>query len=272
MKRHAITLISIATLCTSVSLRAETLYVTDRILLGVHQDAAETSMVIATIPSGTSVNVLDRSDDFVKIRLTDGKEGWVSGGYLKKEKPAAAELDALNAQLKKEQENSQKLGDDLDKMEREVQVRRDELSNAKTTIKELQKALKDQGTPTPASAADSASAVPTKETEEQIKALQDQIQKLTDEKAALAAQSKNDSVVSLHELQNQNQQLQVRIEAALANLKGEKVPSAAELAAIRPSFPIWYWLLLIALFVGGVAAGVGWFDFHHRKRHGGFRI
>lgn len=269
MKSRKIGLLTALLFFNSVAAFAETLYVTDRILLGVHQEAAETSAVIATIPSGTGVSVLERSDDFIKIKLADGKEGWVSGGYLKKDKPAAAELDAVSAQLKKEQEANKKLNEDMDKVEREIQVRRDELSNAKTSIKELQKALKEQGTPTPATVTDTA---PSKETEEQIKVLQEQIQKLTEEKAALAAQSTNDSVASLHELQNQNQQLQVRIEAALANLKGEKVPTTSELAAIRPSFPFWYWLLLIALFVGGVAAGIGWFDFHHRKRHGGFRI
>jgi SH3 domain protein len=260
-------LLLFALLISSFYVSAETLYVTDRILLGVHQEAAETSPVIATIPSGTAVTVVERGDDFTNVKLADGKQGWVSSGYLKQEKPAAAELDTAYAKLKKAQETTKKLSDELDKKERESQVRRDELSNAKTTIKELQTALKEQGTANP-----SADTAASKESEEQIKALQEQVNKLNEEKAALAAQSKSDSVMSLHELQNQNQELQVRIEAALANLKGDKVPSPSELAAIRPSFPFWYWILLIALFIAGIAAGIGWFDFHYRKRHGGFRI
>ena len=111
-----------------------------------------------------------------------------------------------------------------------------------------------------------------KEAEEKIQALQAQVKQLTEAKAKLVNQSKSESVVSLHDLQLQNQQLQARIEAAVANLKGQQIPSAAELASIRPTFPFWYWILLFAIFVGGVAAGFGWFDYHHRKRHGGFRI
>jgi SH3 domain protein len=263
MKLRKIAFLSAMLMFTSTAF-AETLYVTDRILLGVHQDAAESSMVIATIPSGTAVDVLERSDDFIKIKLADGKQGWVSGGYLKPEKPATAELDAAYAKLKQAQDTAKSLSDQLDKKERESQVRQDEISNDKNTIKELQKKLKDQGT--------ASAPSPSKETEAQIAALQAQVKKLSDEKAALLTQTKSDSVTPVHELQSQNQQLQARIEAAVANLKGEQVPTASELAAIRPSFPFWYWILLLAIFLGGIAAGFGWFDYHHRKRHGGFRI
>ena len=265
MKLHKIAVFSALFFFASAAV-GETLYVTDRILLGVHQEAAEASVVIATIPSGTAVDVLERSDDFVKIKLADGKQGWVSGGYLKPEKPASAELDGAYAQLKQAQDTAKKLSEELDKRERENQARRDELSNAQATIKELKKAAKDHGTAAP------AAAPPSKETEEQIAALQAQIKKLTDEKAALVVASKSNSVASLHDLQSQNQELQARIEAAVASLHGKQVPTASELAAIRPSFPFWYWILLLAIFIGGIAAGIGWFDRLHRKRHGGFRV
>jgi SH3 domain protein len=266
MKPHILAIFSALFFFNGTIAFAETLYVTDRILLGIHQEAAEASTLIATIPSGTAVDVLERGDDFIKIKTADGKQGWVSRNYLKPEKPATAELDAAYAQLKQAQETAKKLSDDLDKRERENQARRDELSNAQATIKELQKAMKDHGTAAP------AAAPPSKENEEKIAALQDQIKKLTDEKAALVVASKSNSVSTLHDLQSQNQQLQARIEAAVASLKGEQVPTASELAAIRPSFPFWYWILLLAVFIGGIAAGIGWFDRLHRKRHGGFRI
>jgi len=244
---------------------AETLYVTDRILLGVHQQAVETSPVIETIPSGTAVTVIEKGDDFTQVQLADGKQGWVSSGYLKPQKPATAELDAAYAQLKQAQATVKKLNDELTKKERDSQVRQDEISNDKNTIKELQKKLKDQASAKP-------SAAPSQEAQDQIKALQAQVKQLTDDKAALVKQSKSESTVSLVDLQKQNQQLQARIESALANLQGKQVPSASELASIRPSFPVWYWILLFAIFIGGIAAGFGWFDYHHRKRHGGFRV
>jgi SH3 domain protein len=261
MTARIIVLLSALLFCSSAL--AETLYVTDRILLGVHQDAAENSTVITTIPSGTAVTVLQRADDFIQIQLADGKQGWVSAAYLKGDKPATAELDALNAQLKQAQDNAKKLSDDLNKKDRELQVRQDETSNDKNTILELQKKLKDQTASLPS---------PSQQAEDQIKTLQAQVKQLNEEKATLVSQSKSNSNLSLHDLQSENQQLQARIEAAVANLQGKQVPTASELASIQPTFPIWYWILLLAIFVGGVAAGFGWFDYHHRKRHGGFRI
>lgn len=260
--------LTVASLLFAFAAQGETLYVTDRIILGLHQQASETSPVVATVPSGAPLEVIQRGDDFLRVRTADGTEGWVSSAYVKAEKPATVELDVVRAQLQKEKENSKKLAEDLAKVEREIQVRRDELSNARTSIKELQDAMKEQG----AVPVSGESTVPSAETQAQIESLQAQIAKLEDEKRMLAEQSNNESVVALEDLQSQNQALQVRIEAALANLRGEQVPSAAELAAIRPSFPFWYWLLLIALLVGGFVGGFVWYDYLHRKKHGGFRL
>ena len=260
-------IITLLLFIVSPLLHAETSYVTDRILLGVHQQANESSPIIESIVSGTAVTVSQRQDDFVKIKLASGKEGWVIASFLMKEKPATAKVDNITAQLKKEQEKSKKLGEELAKKDREIQIRRDEISNAKTTIKSLRKALNEAGSEQPAPI-----AVDNSEAEAKIKALEDKIAQLEKEKTDLADQTGDTAVIELEKLQSQNKEFQVRIEAALANLKGETVPTAAELAAIRPSFPFWYWLLLIAALVIGAVAGVFWIDLQHRRKHGGFRI
>lgn len=246
---------------------AETLYVTDRILLGIHQQADENSPILQTIASGTPVEVVQKQDSFVQIKLADGTQGWVSASYLKKEKPATAELDTVYAKLQQSQETSKKLTEELNKLEREIQVRRDEVSNARTTIKDLRNALKEAGSDKPVVDAEGLD-----EAKDTITQLQEKIAQLEKEKTEVASQSGNDAVVELEKLQNLNKEYSARIEAALANLNGETVPSAAELAAIRPSFPVWYWLLLAALFIVGVAAGLFYFDYQHRRKHGGFRI
>ena len=248
--------------------QAETMYVTDRILLGMHQEANETSPVIKTITSGTATTVLQRSDNFIKIKLTDGTEGWVSKNFLKKEKPATAELDLVNSKLKKVQKDNKKLADELASKEREIQIHRDELSNAKSSIKDLKSAMKEAGSP----AKPTGNPADLTKAQATIKTLETKIAQLEQEKTEVASSSGDDAIIGLEKLQNQNKQYQARIEAALANLSGETVPSAAELAAIRPSFPFWYWLLLVALLIAGVAGGVIWMDILHRRKHGGFRL
>jgi len=251
---------------------AETLYVTDRILLGMHQEASEASPVFKTITSGTAAIVLQRNESFIKIKLADGTEGWVSKNYLKKEKTAATRLNAVNAKLEKERQTNKKLAEDMVKKNREVQLHRDTLANAKTTIKDLKKALKKSGKiQLPAENPEALTKA-----NESIKLLEAKIAKLEEGKMEIVVQSvdagDDDSVSELEKLQNENQQFQARIQVALASLSGDAVPSAAELAAIRPSFPFWYWLLLLALLLVGMAAGVIAMDLLHRRKHGGFRL
>ena len=254
---------------SSTTLAETTVYVTDRILLGVHQQPSENSPIITSLPSGSSLTLIQRQDSFAKVRLADGKEGWVSESYLKTDKPATAELDVALAKLQKEQEANQKLSDDLNKAEREMQVRRDELSNASTTIKDLQKKLKAANNSQPSAEVDTEALDKANATIEEMKKV---IAQLETEKTVEASEPVENDPSDVQKIQSQNKNLQARIEAALANLKGEQVPSPEEMAAIRPHFPFWYWLLLIALFVVGLAAGFSWFDYRHRRKHGGFRI
>lgn len=259
----------VALLFAATPVLAETLYVTDRILLGVHQMPSEQSPVITSIASGASVTVLLRNENFLRVRTADGQEGWVSTKFLKKEQPASAELEALQAKLREEVATNQKLSTDFDRIERELQVHRDEASNAKTTIKELKDTLKKLSNADPA-AANTEELLKTKA---ELAALQDKLAKLEAAKAAATQPvSPTEPVNNLQKLDQENQMLRVRVESALANLKGEKIPTNAELAAIRPKFPIWYWLLLVLVLAIGTAIGIYAYDFYVRKRHGGFRI
>lgn len=263
MKKNFISLAALALIYTSSAIAAQTSYVTDRIMLGVHQQASETSTVVATIPSGTAVSVLDHNDDFVKIQLANGTQGWVSSAYLSSSKPATAKVDDLNAKLKQAQTQIEDYQAKIKKRKKQTQVLEDENSNAKSTIKELNNKLNKKLASMP---------TPSQQAKEEIKKLKAQVKQLSTQKQALVKETKTDSELSLRDLQGENQQLQARIQAAMANLKGKQVPTAKQLASIQPSFPLWYWILLIAIFVGGVTIGFGWFDYHHRKRHGGFRI
>ncbi len=239
----------------------QTLFVTDRIMLGVHQDAEANSTLLTSIPSGSSVNVLSTSGEFSKIRLTNGTEGWVLSSYLLKEKPAVAKFDEMSNKF-------QEVDERATKYEKEAQLWRDELSNAKNKIKELRKKLIKGESVTGTEVLEKDLAAEQTKTNE----LQSKIIELETSLAQLKSLSQEDTTVKLQQSQGENSNLKARIEAALANLEGTTIPTAEELAAIRPDFPIWYNGLLILMIIIGVAAGVGWMDFKNRKKHGGFRL
>lgn len=240
---------------------AQTQYVTDRIMLGVHQEAETNSTLLTSIPSGTAVKVLSTKGEFSKVQLSNSTIGWVLSSYLLQQKPASAELDDLTTKYEEAKELA-------NKSEKNAELWRDELSNAKNLIKDLKKKLAKGESLEASEALEKELAAEKAKTSE----LQTKITELETRLEELKAISQDDTVVKLQMFQGENKNLKARIEAALANLEGRTVPTAEELAAIRPDFPLWYTGMLILMIIVGVAGGIGWMDYQNRRRHGGFRL
>ena len=71
-------------------LPAETAFVTDRLLLGVHESKSLDAAVLRLLESGDAVEVLERDGELARVRTSRGREGWVDGRYLSAVAPAAA--------------------------------------------------------------------------------------------------------------------------------------------------------------------------------------
>src|SRR5688572_18171370 len=84
-------------LCAAAS--AETAYVTDVLRLGIHATADTSDRAFDNLVSGTAVEVLERNPNFARVRLADGREGWVRATYLVTTAPAAARIVELEAQV-----------------------------------------------------------------------------------------------------------------------------------------------------------------------------
>jgi SH3 domain protein len=79
------------------SAAAETIYVTDSLRLGIHEAADTSDKAFDNLVSGTAVEVLERNPNYARVRLADGREGWVKATFLVADKPAAARLQELEA-------------------------------------------------------------------------------------------------------------------------------------------------------------------------------
>lgn len=134
---------------------AETAYVTDKLRLGVHQASDTSDQAFTNIGSGDAVEVLERSGSYARVRLADGREGWVRTVFLVTEEPALtrlaqaeAERDALAAQLAEIEARRENSGDRLTVLETEAararQARRAaeaELAQAQSEIDALSERL-----------------------------------------------------------------------------------------------------------------------------------
>ena len=85
---------------------AETGYVTDRLMLGLHQAEDTSDRPFRSLESGTRFEVLSRDRLYARVRLEDGTEGYVKAAYVVYEPPAKlivneaqAEAERLGAEL-----------------------------------------------------------------------------------------------------------------------------------------------------------------------------
>ena len=72
-------------------------YITDKLLVGFYAKPNASAQPTKVLPSSTPMEVLGKKDAFSKVRLGDGKEGWVKTIYISNEKPARAMLLELQA-------------------------------------------------------------------------------------------------------------------------------------------------------------------------------
>jgi hypothetical protein len=73
-------------------------FVADKLVLNVVAEAEPGSARVATIQTGDAVEELERSGSLVRVRLEDGREGWVGASYLVSDEPAILRLRELQRQ------------------------------------------------------------------------------------------------------------------------------------------------------------------------------
>lgn len=93
--RRRLVLLVLGVLLATPAAMAEILYVTDILRLGLHNQSDTSDQAFRFLISGDSLDVLERSPYYARVRTTDGDEGWVKLSYLVEEKPARTELTDL---------------------------------------------------------------------------------------------------------------------------------------------------------------------------------
>ena len=76
------------------------LFVSDKLVLNVYSEPEQGGSRVATIETGDAVDEVERGESFSRVRLADGREGWVGSNYLTTDAPAAVQLRDLQRQQK----------------------------------------------------------------------------------------------------------------------------------------------------------------------------
>lgn len=152
MKFRLLTLVILALGCCTSSVAADTAYVIDKLLVGVHQDQDLNSAIVKVLPTGTKLEVIERNGELALVKDAEGTSGWVDAAYLMEEPPAqvrvktlADENAALTAKLAAAASGGAGAGpvsdEDRDKLTKENTELKRKLSAEKLKAGELQSAV-----------------------------------------------------------------------------------------------------------------------------------
>ncbi|MEX1265902.1 MAG: TIGR04211 family SH3 domain-containing protein [Woeseia sp.] len=123
---------------------AETAYVTDQLILGLHRAADTSDRAFRTLESGQEMEILTRNRNYAQVRLPDGTEGYVKVAYLVTEKPAkliVSESQAESERLQQELDNLRAAfaepAQTIERLEQQLDEQQAEIIEAQAQISDL---------------------------------------------------------------------------------------------------------------------------------------
>jgi Bacterial SH3 domain len=108
------------------------LFVSDKLVLNVYSEPDQAGQRVATIETGDAVEELERDQGFARIRLGDGREGWVGVNYLTSDAPAAVQLRELQRQQKSGSQTDKKAADEIARLKKESEALQAQVKELKT--------------------------------------------------------------------------------------------------------------------------------------------
>lgn len=94
----------LATLLTAAqAVPAETVYVSDELIVNFRSLPSSNGRILKLLPAGTPLEVIERSPDaeYARVRTRDGDEGWVLQQYLVNQPVAADRLESANREVER---------------------------------------------------------------------------------------------------------------------------------------------------------------------------
>lgn len=80
---------------TTALCHAQTAYVSDMLILTLRQGPGPDYPVISSLKSDTPLTILEESDNYLKVKLSSGEQGWVHKNYVVTDPPKSIIIDQL---------------------------------------------------------------------------------------------------------------------------------------------------------------------------------
>ena len=93
----------------TVTVAAKTVFINDRVMIGIHQEKSVDTPIVKLVPGGTSLDLIKQDEPLSQIRDPDGIIGWVDNTYLTETEPGRAQLAAAESKMEKLAEELEQL-------------------------------------------------------------------------------------------------------------------------------------------------------------------
>ena len=246
-------LVSILLAIVPLSALAETAYVIDQLLVGVHAQKNLESAIIKVLPTGTQLEILERDGELARVKDSDNSEGWIDTAYLMNNPPARAMVERL---------------------ERANTSLQQQLDDTKNTPPEDSESNADRG---------STDKLMKENTELKRKLSNELInsakmtEKMNSYEARMSGQPLSAAETQVTELEKTIVELKRDLERSMQANKALEAQNSESLRDMMPEMDIdgFSWPALIGALVALVLAyggGIYTMDYLNRRRHGGFRV
>ena len=241
---------------------SETVYVTDKMRVGIYASQDLNSKIVKILSTGDKLKIV-RETELMSLVIDDsGIQGWIDKNYLMKNKPAAMLLKDVS-----EKSNRDVLQQKATNVPKENHAATDNISTKANDLKKNNTRLKTK----------LAQVLPrVKQCESRASILEKKNERLNEEltiKCASADMTSEDTVPILNyqKLEKQLTDLKSSINDQVAKKQSLSENNSGPVSIIKY---YWLWIVasMLALIVFGAAMGAYLLDYFNRRRHGGFRI
>lgn len=131
-------LIFIFSACVMVgSAQAKTAYISDVMNITMRTGPTTENKIIAMLKTGQSAEIVEEGQDWSRVRIADGKEGWVLTRFLSFEKPKTMQLESLEKRHNELLTQFELLSEESRTLKSDAQKYSSELSQAQEALDKI---------------------------------------------------------------------------------------------------------------------------------------
>jgi SH3 domain protein len=121
---------------------AETMYVSDRLIISLREGKGDDSGLIRYLSTGEHLEVLEVAEGLLRVRTREGEEGWVREKFLTSERPRAEVIEELGSEVERLKARLEKAENERNSIKNEFGSSRKE---SRKRVRELERAAKEAG-------------------------------------------------------------------------------------------------------------------------------